>query len=75
LPKFWQKSGFTTLTRSKHSTDVSVSFVKALLDDSVNEGRAVEQHSLVALKNNGFVSNGTMAISTENEIFFCKSFY
>ncbi len=54
LPKFWPKSRLTMLTRSKHSTDVSVSFVKALLDDSVDEGRAMEQHSLVALKSNLF---------------------
>lgn len=33
----------------KHSSDVSVSLIKAFLGNSLNKGRAVEEHPLVAL--------------------------
>ncbi len=36
-------------TRSEHSPDVSVPFVEPLLHYGVYEGRAVEEHALVAL--------------------------
>ena len=52
LPKFGKQIiRDLALTRSKHSSDVSVTLVKALLDDGVDERGAVEEHPLVALKN------------------------
>ena len=38
------------LTCSEHASDVGVPLVEAFLYDGVDEGRAVEEHSLVALK-------------------------
>ncbi len=40
---------FISSTRSEHPPDVSVPFVEPLLHDGVYEGRAVEEHALVAL--------------------------
>lgn len=35
--------------RTEHTSDVSVPFVEALLDDGVDEGRSVKQHPLARL--------------------------
>lgn len=37
------------ITCAKHSSDVCMAFVEPFLDDSVNERRAVEKQTLIAL--------------------------